>query len=119
MKTIGRILIILLAAGVVVGGAWALTRNGANTQFAPGEAGFRQNGNFDGQGFAPGQHPEGFREGGFGRDRRDGRFLPLGWIRNIGLIAVVVAVTVFAERVMDKMRIKRATKIPEDDAQTA
>ena len=119
MKTIGRILIILLAASVVIGGAWALTRNGANAQLAPGEAGFRQNGNFDGQGFAPGQRPEGFREGGLGRDPRGGRFLPLGWIRNICLIAVIVAVIVFAERVMDKMGIKRATKIPEDDAQAA
>ena len=35
MKIIGRILIILLAASVVVGAAWALTRNGANAQLGP------------------------------------------------------------------------------------
>ena len=118
MKTIGRILIILLAASVVIGGAWALTLNGANAQLAPGEAGFRQNGNFDGQGFAPGQRPEGFREGGFDGGRRGG-FLPFGWIRNIGLIAVIVAVVVFVEYLMDRRRIKRITKVPDEDTQTA
>ena len=35
MKIIGRILIILLTASVVVGAAWALTRNGANAQLGP------------------------------------------------------------------------------------
>ena len=125
MKIIGRILIILLAASVVVGAAWALTRNGANAQFAPGEARFRPDGDSDGQGFAPGQlpdgfspgqRPEGFREGGFDRGRRGG-FLPLGWIKNIGLIAVIVAVIVFVEYVMDRRRRKRFEKITNEDTQ--
>ena len=119
MKIIARILIILLAASVVVGATWALTRNNANAQFAPGEGRFRPDGgDFNGQGFGPGQRPEGFREGGFDRGRR-GSFLPLGWIKNIGLIAVIVAVVVFVEYLMDRSRIKRITKVPDEDKQTA
>ena len=127
MKTIVRILIILLAASVVVGATWALTRSGANAQFSPGEARFRPNGDFGGEGFVPGQppqgfgqgqRPEGFREGGFDGGRRGG-FLPFGWIRNIGLIAVIVAVVVFVEYLMDRRRIKRITKVPDEDTQTA
>ena len=125
MKIIGRILIILLAASVVVGAAWALTRNGANVQFAPDEARFRPDGDFGGQGFVPdqspqgfgqGQRPEGFREGSFDRGRRGG-FLPLGWIKNIGLIAVIVAVVVFVEHVMDRRRRRRFEKNADEDAQ--
>lgn len=116
MKVIARIIIILLAAGVVVGAAWTLTRNGANAQFAPGEARFLPNGDFGSEGFVPGQRPEGFREGGFDRGRRDG-FLPFGWIRNIGLIAVIVAVVVFIEYVMDRRRTQRITKVPDEDTQ--
>ena len=115
MKSIGRILIILLAASLVVGTAWALTRDGTNAQFTPGEARFRPEG---GDSFAPGQLPEGFWEGGFDRGRRGG-FLPISWIRNIGLIMVIVAVFVFIEYLIDRVRIKRITKIPDDDTQAA
>jgi len=120
VKIIVRILVILLAASIVVGAAWALTRNGTNAQFAPG-------GDFGGEGFVPGQppqgfgqgqRPEGFRDGGFDRGRRGG-FLPFGWIRNIGLITVIVVVVVFVDYLIDRRRIKRITKAPDEDTQTA
>lgn len=125
MKIIGRILIILLAASVVVGAAWALTRNGANAQLAPGEARTRPGGDFNGErlvpgqapdGFNPNQRPEGLREGGFDRGRQSG-FLPIGWIKNFVLIAIIVAVVVFIEFVMDRRRRKRLVNVPHDDAQ--
>lgn len=127
MKIIGRILIILLAATLVVGAAWALTRNGANAQFAPGELRSRPGGDANSQqfvpgqppdGFNPGQRPEGGRDDGFDRGRGGG-FLPFGWIKNIVLIAVIVAVVVFVEFVIDRRRLKRITKIQNDDTQIA
>lgn len=121
MKIIGRILIILLAAALVVGAAWALTRNGANAQFAPGGPGetrFRPDGDFNGEGFVPGPRPEGLREGGFDRDRHGSGLIPFGWIKNVVLIAIIVAVVVFVEFVMDRRRMKRFAKVPDDDTQT-
>ncbi len=126
MKTIGRILIILLATTVVVGATWALTRNGVNAQFAPGEGRFRPDGDFGGeelfpeqppQGLDPGQRPEGFREGVFERAHR-GDFFLFGWLRNIGIIAVIVAVVVFAESLWNHRRINQAVKTSMNGPQT-
>jgi hypothetical protein len=126
VKTIGRILIILLAATLVVGAAWILTRNGANAQFGPGEGRFRPKGGdfndpgfFPGQptnGFNPDQRPGGFREGGFERGRRG--FFLFGWLRNIGLIAVIVAVILFGESLWKSRRINQAVKPSTDELQT-
>lgn len=117
MKTLGRIAIILLAAAVVVGAAWALTRNTGNGQAVPAEAQFRPGDDFGGKEFAaPGQRPEGLREGGFERGR--GGFRQFGWIKNVGLIAVIVAVVVLFERVLDRKRINHAAVVPYDEAQT-
>jgi len=111
MKIIGRILIILLAASVVVGATWALTHNNnQNAQFGPGDATFRPDNNFRGGGFAPGQRPEGWRDGGFDGGGRGGGFLPLGWIRNIVLISVIVAVILLTEFFIDRRRIKLLAK---------
>jgi len=110
MKIIGRILIILLAASVVVGATWALTHNNnQNIQFGPGNATFRPDNNFQGEGFAPGQRPDGGRDGGFDRGRRGG-FLLFGWIRNIVLIFVIVAVVLLIEFIIDRRRVKRLAK---------
>jgi len=115
MKIITRILIILLAASVVVGATWALTRNNnQNAQFAPGDAIFRPDNDSKGREFVPGQRPEGMREGGFDRGRRSG-FIPLGWIKNIVLIAIIVVVVVFIEFVMDRRRVKRLAKVHAED----
>ena len=110
MKIIGRILILLLAASIVVGATWALTRNNnQNAQFAPGDAMFRPDTNSKSEGFVPGQRPEGRREGGFDRGRRSG-FPLFGWIRNIVLISVIVAVVLLIEFIIDRRRVKRLAK---------
>ncbi len=116
MKMIGRIAIILLAAAVVVGATWALTRNTGRGQAIPAETQFRPGDGFGGEEFAPHQRPEGWREGGFERGR-DG-FRPFGWIKNIGLIAMIVAVVVLFERFLDRKRVNHAVAIPSDEAQT-
>lgn len=129
MKTIGRILIILLAASVVVTVAWALTRNGEDAQFSRGEGRFRPEGDFENEefvpdrpdqlpeGFNPGERPEGFMENARGFKRQVGRFIPLGMIKDFGVIAVIVVVFVFAEYLIGKKNIKRVGKVPEDDTQ--
>ncbi|MFZ5912381.1 MAG: hypothetical protein ACOYYU_20440 [Chloroflexota bacterium] len=113
MKTIARISIILLAAAVVVGAAWALTRNTGSGHAIPAEAQFRPGDGFDSEEFASGQRPEGLREGGFEKGR--GGFRRFGWIKNVGLIAVIVAVVVLFERVLDRKRINHAAVVPYDD----
>jgi Flp pilus assembly protein CpaB len=116
MKTIGRIAIILLAAAVVAGAAWALTRNTSSGQAIPAEAQFRPGDDFGGEGFAPGRGPEGLREGGFERGR--GGFRQFGWIKNIVLIAMIVAVVLLFERFLDRRQANRAVAIPYDEKQT-
>jgi hypothetical protein len=126
MKTIGRILIILLAATLVVGVTWALTRNGANTRFTPGGDRFRpEGGNFESQrffpgqppnGFNPNQRPEGFRDGGFERGRRGGFFL-FGRLRNIGIIAVIVVVVIFAESFWNRARVNKTASATVEEPQ--
>jgi len=115
MKIISRILIILLAASVVIGATWALTHNNnQNAQFGPGDATFRPDNNFRGDGFVPGQRPEGSREGGFDRGRGGG-FLPFGWIKNIVLISVIVAVVLLVEFFIDRRRVKHLAKAHVED----
>lgn len=108
MKIITRILIILLAASVVVGATWALTRNGANAQFAPHEGNFRPNGNGNSASNTPnfGQRPEGFTNGGFrpeGRDR-GGSFSVLSLLRTLIPLSVVVAIGVLLDHLISSKR---------------
>jgi len=100
MKLLGKIVVILAAALMVVGGTLALEKNGALSSLTaggPGERGERPAGapaDFDGD-FAAGQRPE--RGGEFGGDFRGGEgardwtgsLLSMG--RNLGIIAAVVA----------------------------
>jgi hypothetical protein len=98
MKTLGRILVILLAAGAISGATYALAHSGIlPTNLARGRGGFeglRPGGSVAGnalpnQGFAgPGQFRDGGREGG----REGGGLFGLAVVvRNFVLMAVVIA----------------------------
>ena len=109
MKTLGRILIILLATAIVTG-AWVALVNGiganVSTPFGrPGGAEFRpqQQGN---------QPPAGFPEGGFPQGERPdrergggsmGRFA-LGMVKNVGVVAVLVALIVLPKSLFGRKR---------------
>ena len=96
MKLLGKIVVILAAALLVVGGTLALEKNGALgslTAGGPSERGERPAGapaDFDGD-FAAGQRPERGGEFGGGEGARDwtGSLLSMG--RNLGIVAAVVA----------------------------
>ncbi len=91
MKLLGKIVVILTAALMVVGGTLALEKGGALSRLTaggPGERGERPAGapaDFDGD-FAAGQRPE---RGGEGARDWVGSLLSMG--RNLGIIAAVVA----------------------------
>ena len=110
MKTLGRILIILLATAIVTG-AWFALVSGLGASVAvpfdrPGGAEFRpqQQGN---------QPPAGFPEGGFPQGERPdrerggggsvGRFA-LGMVKNIGIVAALVALIVLPKSLFGRKR---------------
>lgn len=109
MKTLGRILIILLATAVVTG-AWVALVNGIGANVSasfdrPGGAEFRpqQQGN---------QPPAGFPEGGFPQGERPdrergggsmGRFA-LGMVKNVGIVAVLVVLIVIPKSLFSQKR---------------
>ena len=109
MKTLGRILIILLATAIVTG-AWMALVNGVGANVStsfdrPGGAEFRpqQQGN---------QPPAGFPEGGFPQGERPdrergggsmGRFA-LGMVKNVGVVAVLVALIVLPKSLFGRKR---------------
>jgi amino acid transporter len=97
MKTLGRILIILVAFALVMGITYAVVNaggfslgggsrfeNGEHPQFANSERPFPPNGQFQ-----PGQRPEGFE----GRERGGGSLVGMmfGFVKNTVIIAVAVA----------------------------
>ena len=115
MKTLGRTLIILLAAFIVIGATVALANVGLLSNFSrfPGERGefgefepgeFPQ-GEFqrpDDEDFAEGFRPEhgpGGREGGEGRG-----FNLFSWIKNLAIISVIVVIVVGLERLFARNR---------------
>jgi hypothetical protein len=98
MKTLGRILVILLAAGAISGATYALAHAGVlPTNLARGRGGFeglRPGGNtLPNQGFAgPGQFRDGGRDGGREGGREGGGLFGLVVVvRNFVLMAVVIA----------------------------
>jgi len=107
MKTVGRILIILAAAMVVVGATVAITHNSSPAQFPAsgpdGEAfhpGGDRLGNLDSGAMSP--RPEGF-DAGFrrGRDEIGGRsFFSAQLARNFAVIAGFVLVVTLLERLL-------------------
>ncbi|HOU40799.1 MAG TPA: hypothetical protein PK829_05985 [Promineifilum sp.] len=93
MKLLGKIVVILMAALMVVGGTLALEKNGALSSLTAGGAGEQGEGapaDFDGA-FAPGQRPE-RGDGDFGGEGgRDGAGSLMSIGRNLGTIAAIVA----------------------------
>lgn len=105
MKTIGRILIILVAALVVVGITMAI----GNTSGAAQAASPRPDGQQfqpGGADFLPSQRPDGNFEG---RERGEG--FSFGWIKNILVIAVIVIVFLAAERLWNILHRQRFSLI--------
>ncbi len=113
MKIMTRILLILLATAVVVSATWLLTPHIASSQFLAPEARFRPSDDLGGESFFPAQRPEGHREGSFEWER--GGFLLFGWLRDIGVIAIIVAAVVLFERLLEKKRLRSAVSL--DDGQ--
>jgi hypothetical protein len=110
MKTLGRILIILLATAIVTG-AWVALVNGIGANVSvpfdrPGGAEFRpqQQGNQPPAGFPEGGFPQGER---FDRERGGGgsmgRFA-LGMVKNVGIMAVLVALIVIPKSLFSQKR---------------
>jgi hypothetical protein len=115
MKLIGRILIILLAVALVAGVSYVIVNaTNAGQPGAFGREGFRPNGDFNGQGFNLGQRPGGFGErDGFrgGRGERGGIFNVGNLLRTLLPIALIVTVFVLGERLVEKLRMRRLTKV--------
>lgn len=116
MRTLGRILIILLAALVVVGAAVVLVDNGL--------IGGRTSAGPDGErpsfaGLEDGERPAGVREGrGFGehdgeRDRSGGSFVA-GLLKNLGTIALIVTGMVLGQWLWGRIANRRIgnAKVP-------
>ncbi len=117
MKTIGRILIILVVTALIGGAMYAIVNASgfsANMPFRGGPDGerFRQNGQVpQGQGFQPGGdfpnrnqfRPEGGREG------RGGGGLLFGMLRNTLIVAVIVALIAVPKSIMRANRRAAAT----------
>ena len=115
MKIIGRTLIILLAALIVIGATVALANSGliSNTGnrfpegrgelgeggFSPGDFQRLGEGVFQGEGFRPERGPGGRSEGGFGRGLN-----LFSWIKNLAIIGVIVVGVVLIERILPRKR---------------
>ena len=93
MKTILRILIILLAALVVVGVTLAFTNSSGTAQTAPDFQEGGQRSQMGGGNFTPSERPE----GGPGGEHEDSGST-FGWLRHLLPIAGIVFVVVLIER---------------------
>ena len=94
MKTISRILIILLAALVVVGVTLAVTNSSSTSQAAPDF----QNGQppqMDDTTFVPGERPDSGHDGDGG--------MAFGWLRHLVPISAIIFVVVILERLWGKI----------------
>lgn len=91
MKTLGRVLIILVVTCLLAGAMYAAVSAGgaSTTTGAPG---------FTSQGFQ-GERPEGFRDGGGERGERGGGSW-LGVVKNIAIIGALVAGVVLLRRLL-------------------
>ncbi len=114
MKIIGRILIILAAALIVVGAAVAFTRTDMAVQFMPGgrggefaERGFPEGEHLERGGDFNGQAPEGFGQGEFQRGERhggrSGGTLGFFSFSGIGRYLLTIGVIVLAVVMIDRL----------------
>jgi hypothetical protein len=111
VKTLGRILIILLAAALVTG-AWLALVNGVGTNLSTsferrGQTEFRPPQRDQAPAGSP-EYSEGMRPG---REESRGGGLSLarltaGLVKNVGVMAVLVAVVVLPKSLLDRRRKK-------------
>jgi hypothetical protein len=112
MKLIGRILILLASALVVVGATVAIVNATGTSQST-----FRPDGRrfaFSGDGaFTSRQRPEGFADGQHGSetDRFGGGSMILGLGKNLVIISVIVAIIIMAERLLAKIRRPKVASV--------
>jgi len=120
MKTIGRILIILMVAGAIVGLTLLVVNVSgmqASQPFARGEGS-----SFDGfsseagqANLGPGQFTPGFERGELRPDGERGTrgvFSPAETLKNIAIVAVIVAIFAAVERLLKVIRGKRFAQAP-------
>jgi len=111
MKTLGKILVILVVFAVAMGITYfAVNASGSSStdlpQFENRERPFPANGQFE-----PGERPE-FSGGEFeGRERRegDGGGLMFGLIKNVGIIAILVTILVVPKNLIKRKRLQTST----------
>jgi len=118
-KVLGKVLIILLAAGLVVGATYAISRNVSLTQLAgrgDGDfsAGFERGAapqNGTGGQFARG--PLGRQAGGDFRGEREGSSA-FGWtevLKGLGVIALVTAGVILVQKIYERSRARKKTAL--------
>ena len=119
MKTIGRILIILLTAGLIAAAIFAaVNASGSSAHAGFGEpfnnngaqtrAGFPASGNGE---FRPGGSPlGGFRDGGHPERGGEAGGWLFGTIRNVGIVAVIVTVIVLPKKLLKKRAVPAVVK---------
>ena len=106
MKTLGRIFIILAATALVTGALY-LTFNSTSmnlpSEFAERGERFQPSGSsLD---FETGARPEFYGERFERGEGMEGGFLPFGWIKNIGVMGVIVAIFVLPKGLKKKKRL--------------
>jgi hypothetical protein len=102
MKIIGRILIILAAALVVVGITMAIGNSSGAAQAAPPRPDGQQFQPGGDDNFVPGQRPDGNFE-----EREEGRGFSFGWVKDLAVITVIVVLFLAGERLWDILRRQR------------
>lgn len=109
MKTIGRIIIILAAALVVVGATLAIANSAGASQstgrFPDGEHIRPAGGDGD---FAPRQRPD----GGTDRDHDGGGFLIGSLLGRLAMVSVIVLIFLAIERMAGGFRKKKPLPVP-------
>jgi hypothetical protein len=119
MKTLGRILIIFVAAAIVTGALVALvnaTGSNATTAFdRPGGTEFRPQGERPQGDFPEGNFPGGIRPGR-GRELGGVGWMP-GTLKNIGVIALLVALIVIPKSLFNRKKTEPQVEDPQTDEQ--
>jgi hypothetical protein len=114
MKTIWRIILILAVAAAIGGLTLLLVNNGSGSAAGPGleRPGGRQ---FSDREFPAGDLLEGFEPGmhaGRGESMEGGAFSWAETVKNIVVVAVLVAVVALLERLLKPGRARKAASVP-------